>query len=682
MITVTWCRVLPSDNARDLFAFKLTWRMSANHSLSASVFGDPSEREGAFGNLASSPACYMRRRPNGSTDGAINYDGVFGQNVVFSARYATHNQRFQQEGPGKDLTGFSDFTDPFGTGVVPRGWDDRISGWVTTWEEDYQRQQYNADVTWFAGDLAGSHELKLGAEFEDLFIRDTWTRTGPYGTSVQRWPCNPGRQYCGEDDEHDYYYRHLFWISEEIDPYQATVDDVLKTRFVEAPTDKYAVYLRDRWQPVPDLTLNLGVRWSRQRLYNSDGDVQMDIDDQWAPRLGFVWDFLGNGKSKIFGHWGYFFESIPMQIVIMAFSGVEWGGATSNFSDDPMDLAHPPDGEAPRPPQGFGAAAGGFGRVDPSTRGQHISETVLGVEYEVVPDVALGLRFIRRNLARIIEDAIVSDHDFMIGNPGEGLLTHNWDFAWWYASYGYIDSCPDGNLDCHKKEMPRARREFTGVELTVHKRFSDNWQAIASLMWSRLEGSYDGNFQASTWQLSPNWNSAYDHADFSVNNEGLLSNDRPWQLKFDGIYRFDFGLSTGLSTYYRSGTPMTAMGYMDLYGGWEYYLSERGAFGRSDSEWEADIHFGYPIRLGAKLELNLLLDIFNVFNRQGETVRDTLYTDFYEDPAYQPLDWVTGVPHEPIEPGDVDRPPTAPTWNSSVFWQDPRTIRLGVRLSF
>jgi hypothetical protein len=673
---------LPNDTTTDLFAFKLTWRPGANHSLSGSVFGDPSENEGAFGTLASSPAYYLRRRHNDSTDATINYDGVFGQNFVLSARYATHRQRWRQEGPGEDLTGFSDRSDPFGTGVVARGWDDKISGWSTTWEEDYRRQQYNADVTWFAGDFAGSHELKLGAEYEDLFVSDTWTRTGPYGTTVQRWLCS-SRQYCGENNEHEYYYRHLFWIAEEIDPYQATVDDVLKTRFVEAPTDKFAVYLRDRWQPVPNLTLNLGVRWSRQKLYNTNGYVQMDVDDQWAPRLGFVWDFLGNGKSKLFGNWGYNFESIPMQLVINAFSGYEWTVTTSNFSDDPSDIAQPPPGEAPRGYREFGATtSGGFVRVDPNTRGQYISEAVLGIEYEVAPDVALGLRFIRRNLDRIIEDALVSDHDFMIGNPGEGLLTDTWDFAYWYTSYGLIDPCPDGTLDCHQHEMPQARRDFTGIELTVHKRFSSNWQALASIMWSRLEGSYDGNFEASTWSLGPNWNSAYDYADFSVNNNGLLSNDRPWQLKLDGIYRFDFGLSTGLSTYYRSGTPMTAMGFMDLYSNWVYYLSERGAFGRSDSEWEADIHLGYPIKLGRGLQLNLMLDIFNVFNRQGETMRDTIYTDWYEEPGYQPLDWTTGVPFDPIEPGDVDRPPTYSGWNETLFWQDPRTIRLGVRLSF
>jgi hypothetical protein len=124
---------------------------------------------------------------------------------------------------------------------------------------------------------------------------------------------------------------------------------------------------------------------------------------------------------------------------------------------------------------------------------------------------------------------------------------------------------------------------------------------------------------------------------------------------------------------------MTALGYSYWYNNWEYYLSERGAFGRTDAEWEADIHLGYPIRLGGRLELNLLLDIFNVFDRQGETGRYTRYT-FSED--YVPLDWNTGEPFPPIVPGDADRPPTNPAWNTSRWWQDPRTIRLGVRLSF
>ena len=48
----------------------------------------------------------------------------------------------------------------------------------------------------------------------------------------------------------------------------------------------------------------------------------------------------------------------------------------------------------------------------------------------------------------------------------------------------------------------------------MQKRFSDNLQMIASALWSQLEGNYDGNFQASTGQLDPNINSAFDYAEF------------------------------------------------------------------------------------------------------------------------------------------------------------------------
>jgi hypothetical protein len=557
------------------------------------------------------------------------------------------------------------------------GWEGVVSGWGGYAEEDFGRQQLNANVSWFVGNLAGNHELKLGAEYEDLSVIDIVTRSGPVGANVFRFTCISGPyRSCGENDEHEYYYGHFYRTDNPINPENATPDDIVRRWAVDTPTENFAVYLQDRWRVATNLSLDLGVRWSRQKLYNGSSTVQMDIDDNWAPRLGFVWDVLGDGKSKVFGHWGYFYQSIPMNLVIVAFDGGWVDVRAYNFSDDEWDIQQAPPGEAPR--SGRVSDLRDIDNVDPTARGQYLSEAVIGAEYEVSPNIAVGLTFIHRSLDRVLEDALSGDGDFYIGNPSEGLLTHSYDIA-----YAYGFGCPDGTEDCHLKEVPAPRREFDAIELAVTKRFSNNFQFIASLLWSRLEGNYDGTFQASTGQLDPNFNSAYDYVDFSVNNDGLLSNDRPWQLKFDGIYRFNFGLTTGLSAFYRDGTPMTAMGFSDIYGNWEYYLSERGAFGRTDAEWEADLHFGYPIRLGANLELNLLVDIFNVFGRQGEISRSNRYDWNYngwED--YQPLDWSTGEPLPPIVPGDADRPPLNPAWNTSDRWQDPRTIRLGVRLSF
>ena len=95
-----------------------------------------------------------------------------------------------------------------------------------------------------------------------------------------------------------------------------------------------------------------------------------------------------------------------------------------------------------------------------------------------------------------------------------------------------------GFYDGSSVASPAARRTNKSVELTARKRFTGNWQMLASYVWSKLEGNYDGVFQNSTGQLDPNINSAFDYADFLINANGRLTNDRRHQLKFDGSYEF------------------------------------------------------------------------------------------------------------------------------------------------
>src|SRR5207249_525668 len=170
---------------------------------------------------------------------------------------------------------------------------------------------------------------------------------------------------------------------------------------------------------------------------------------------------------------------------------------------------------------------------------------------------------------------------------------------------------------------PKARRTNNSVEVTARKRFTNNWQMLASYVWSKLEGNYDGVFQNSTGQLDPNINSAFDYADFLINADGRLTNDRRHQVKLDGYYQFGSGMASGLglgvSTRWLSGLPLTAYGYSFAYSNWEYYLTPRGSLGEGPSNYETDIHVGYPIRIGPHASANLLLDAFNLFNRQAIT---------------------------------------------------------------
>ena len=121
------------------------------------------------------------------------------------------------------------------------------------------------------------------------------------------------------------------------------------------------------------------------------------------------------------------------------------------------------------------------------------------------------------------------------------------------------------------------------------------------------------------------------------------------------------------------------MGYSEAYNNWEFYLSNRGAFGKVDGAYEADVHLGYPLPIGERLEVHLLLDIFNLLDAQTETLRDIRYTDGTE--IYVPLDGVTGETSV-LQPGDTVKPPTSTGFNTANVWTNPRRFRLGVRLSF
>ena len=82
-----------------------------------------------------------------------------------------------------------------------------------------------------------------------------------------------------------------------------------------------AVYVADKWSVGRRLTLNLGVRWSRDDGYipaqcrdgadtffppNCNDHIQGATQQSLSPRLYFTYDVTGNGKTALKGGWGRF----------------------------------------------------------------------------------------------------------------------------------------------------------------------------------------------------------------------------------------------------------------------------------------------------------------------------------------------------------------------------------------
>ncbi|HEX3579867.1 MAG TPA: hypothetical protein VHY33_14990, partial [Thermoanaerobaculia bacterium] len=333
----------------------------------------------------------------------------------------------------------------------------------------------------------------------------------------------------------------------------------------------------------------------------------------YAPRLGLTWDPSGSNRSKVFASYGRYYEEIPMDLVIRSFS-YERQPRIINYS--PTSVI--PDANAEHDADTSSAILGGFTEpADPNLKNQYLTEILAGAEREVMPNVSVGIKGIYRNYGRVIEDFLcIDDGTYCIGNPGEGIMkkVFTLDYSQQFAA-------------------PKPKRTYKGIQLDANKSFGNNWQGMASYVYSRLEGNYDGEYAPFTnVGADPNISAAYDYYDFFTNgsdlsritNRGDLSNDRRHQLKASGIYNTPWKLNVGISAYWRSGTPVTRYGYSDAYRRYEFFLTPRGSEGRTPSNYDADVHLGYPIAVGSS-KLNILLDIFNILNTQRPVLLDERY---------------------------------------------------------
>ncbi len=624
-----------ANDRRNLGSAKLTLRVAENQSLVATFFRDPQTDTGAINDanhhLNGDPLTYEGRQDFGGNDYGLRYEGIFGTNWTATAQVARHEER-NSVGPATaagDVVEYLDAANNFF----------QTGGFGLIQEKNFKRTFYGGSLSRFLPD----HELKLGVEYEKDEADVMKRMSGGQQITVVPNTVHPDMPI----------YSHFYWTTPgATEDAQGRPLDAPLSALSASPSHKITTaYLQDKWTVSPRVTIDIGVRWDRQQIIDAAQVTQIDLKKDLAPRVGFVWDPSGDHKSKVFGSYGRYYEEIPMDLVIRSFS-YERQPQVINYS--PTDITPDPNAEAD-----YGTISkilGGFTEpADPNIKGQYLDEYILGAEKEVMPDVAVGVKGIYRSYGRVIEDFLcASDGTYCIGNPGDGIMKqiYGLDYTTLYPA-------------------PRPVRIFRGLQIDVTKRFSNNWQMMASYLLSKLEGNYDGEYAPFTnVGADPNISAAYDYFDFFTNgtdlsritNRGLLSNDRRHQFKVSGVYFTPWKLSIGFSAYYRTGTPLSRMGASDSYSGrYEYFLTQRGTEGRTPADYEADVHLGYPIQVGPAA-INVLLDVFNILNAQRPILLDQRW-DFQQADNTSPT-------------------PTNPNYGQAVLRTPPTSVRLGVRVSF
>jgi hypothetical protein len=621
--------IVTSKSRRNLGSGKLTYNLGPSQSLIATYLQDPRADTGAINDanhsLNGDPSTYLGRQDFGGRDYALRYEGVFTSQWVISAQGARHkesNSVGPSTGAGDTIQYRDAVNDFFQTG-----------GFGLIQDKNFDRKHYGGSAL----RLFHGHEIKGGIEYETARAKVVKRMSGGQQVDVFANTANPNQKI----------YRHFYWTTPD-----ATVSNAPLSLLVASPQHKIStLYLQDRWSVNDRLVVNFGLRWDRQRIIDASGVTQIDMKKDYAPRLGFTWDPSGAHRSKVFGSYGRFYEEIPMDLVIRSFS----------FERQPRIINYSPTSTTPDPSaeKDFdtpSAILGGFTEPsDPDIRNQYITEYIVGGEREVAPNLAVGVKGIYRNYGQVVEDFLCADDGtYCIGNPGEGIMKE-------IFTLDYSQTFP----------APKPKRTFKGVQLDATRRFAGNWQAMASYLFSKLDGNYDGEYAPFTnIGADPNISAAYDYYDFFTNgkdltkitNRGPLSNDRRHQLKFSGVYSTPFKLSVGWSAYWRSGTPLTRYGYSDAYNRYEFFLTRRGAEGRAPSTYDADLHLGYPIELAGKAKLNVLVDVFSLLNAQRPVLLDQRW-------GFQESDNDSATP---VNPG----------YKKAVLRTPPTSARVALRLSF
>ena len=621
-------QVVTSNSDRKLGSGKLTWNLTGTQSLIGIFFQDPRDDTGAINDgshsLNGDPLTYTGVRSFGGKDYALRYQGVLSSNWLLTGQAAQHREE-NSVGPANAA----------GDVIQLRSVDDNFfqtGGFGLLQTKTFKRDTAGGSLTHYLP----KHEIKLGLEYEKESADVVRRFTGGQQIDVFSNAVNPGQPV----------YSHFYWTTPD-----ATVPNAPVSQLTASPSHKNsAVYLQDRWSAMSNLTFNVGLRWDRQQIIDAEGTQQIDLKKDFAPRFGFIWDPGSNGHSKVYGSYGRYYEQIPMDLVIRSFS-FERQARIFNFS--PTSTA--PDPAAESDLGQTSTIFGGFTEPsDPNLRNQYLNEYLLGYEREVLPDLALGVKAIYRSYGEVIEDFLCRDDGtYCIGNPGRGIMQR-------VFTLDYSQTYP----------APAPKRIYKAIEIDANKRFSNHWQALASYVYSKLDGNFDGLYSPFTnVGADPNISAAYDYYDFFTNgsnlskitNKGPLSNDHRHQFKLSGIYQSPWKLSIGLTTYYRSGTPLTRYGYSDIYGRYEFFLTERGAEGRTPDDYDADLHFGYPLTVGPAT-VNLLLDVFNLLNTQRPILLDERW-GFQEADNSSPT-------------------PVNPDYLKPILRTLPRSLRLGVRVSF
>jgi len=441
--------------------------------------------------------------------------------------------------------------------------------------------QFDEDVAFFKSGWAGTHNIKVGYQYNRMTNVIDQNGNVPnitliVGAGQSHTPSTTvGAANCGPLTTE-------WGVCAGQYGYAAYVDfaTILNKPAID---NNHAFFVQDSWTVGHGLTLNVGLRIEKETLPVPAGvtpvgesvpkSISFSPSDKIEPRLGAAWGSR-DGKLKIFGSYG-----VVNDVMKLLLAQTSWGAQTFNECFYPL---------GPNSTGGFnltdiqGAFVGGHGcpngppttqanfqggvtptsltdagtgtqlienvdlrpwePVAPGVKPYRQHEYVAGVDYQLRKDWALEARYDRRRLDHAIEDASLADPTnfemYTIVNPGEGVNKTINGYANFLTSLGAAYGIPNPSFAFNAPgntpfgtctgcpNNPTAVRNYDGVELRLTKATSKGFAGMFSYTWSSLWGNYTGLTTTdqidggTTGRASPNTTRAFDEPFYYFTSTG------------------------------------------------------------------------------------------------------------------------------------------------------------------
>jgi hypothetical protein len=571
------------------YNLKLTWQAAPSWRLVGRASGDPAEiANNNASQFVAAEATSLKKQ--GADVFAFEFNGVLTSSLMWNTVAGVYRSKLDQLPMSGDLETASHF-----------------NSWTLLTTDNYPNQQYSernrndlaTDLTWFVGNLAGSHEFKIGLQYSKTEFPGANCLTGTEGGA-----CSPGSVGYSYDD---------FGVPDEFGglftlPFTMTEGTTVGEQDYTGQLS--TAYLQDSWRVIPNLTLKVGVRYDQVNYDNNVGRQIADMS-KVQPRVGVAWDITNDAKNVVRANWGRFMHPASLTLPEVLRAGNEPSYAWSSCMTvgpligivDPTQCeffagligfqyrADDPDGMDP-----FGwfllpwnITGIGETLVQPDLRPTYADTLSLSYEREVGRRASVELTYVDKKTRDIFEDTCAGNYP----EPTEGA-----------DCSAYLL----GNL-------PDLARDYEGFIVRYETRSFSWLTLLASYTYSKSKGNIGfsqgatPDFDVYPWHFDNRYGYLDDHRAHRFKLNGFFYIKGDWTIAFDGFW-------SSADTWEPQATPFDIMDPTFTYG--FYYLEPRGSREAFDA-YNLDLQLSKGFTFGSRVRLVLIGSVYNTFSSEYGT---------------------------------------------------------------